>query len=70
MVRPNPTSRLSSVDPQSVDEEDARRTKRAQPFKSKASMYRNKWLLKLGVIDQKANKPAPAKPPWYQVVGE
>ena len=67
-VEPSPASRTSSIDSEFLWD---KRNPAAdiRPHRSKASMYRNKWLSKLGVTDQKMNKPSRVKPSWYQVIG-
>ena len=68
LVRPSPVTRTSSID------SELRWGKRnpvtdIRPHIQKASMYRNKWLSKLGVTDKKVNKPSDVKPRWHQVTG-
>ena len=68
LVGPSPATRTSSIDSELLW---GRRNPATdiRPHISKASMYRNKWLSKLGVTDKKANKPSDVKPRWYQVTG-
>ena len=67
-VQPSPATRTSSIDSELLWDKRNPATD-LRPHRSKASMYRNKWLSKLGVTDQKMNKPTDIKPRWYQVIG-
>ena len=67
-VQPSPATRTSSIDSELLCDKRNLVTD-MRPHRSKASMYRNKWLSKLGVTDQKMNKPSDVKPRWYQVIG-